>query len=78
MSEETKNRIQELSTDQKMSIITTAVTGATGGGVIGAIFGGPIGTIIGGVVGALVSGYSDYQHQPHLTHRVKTSQRSKK
>ena len=79
MEEEVKNKNEELNIDQKMSIITTAVTGATGGGVIGAIFGGPIGTIIGGVIGAIVSGYSDYQHHPHHIHnrRGKTPLRSK-
>jgi uncharacterized membrane protein len=70
----------ELNTDQKISIITTAVTGATGGGVIGALIGGPVGAIIGGLFGSIISGYSDYQHQPHHTHtrRRKTARSAKK
>ncbi len=66
---ENKVKIRHHETRKKpsnfMSIVTSALSGVTGGTMIGAIF-GTTGAIIGGVVGIFITGLADYRHQVNL------------
>ena len=48
-----------------MSIITSALSGVTGGTMLGSIF-GTAGAIIGGIAGIIITGLADYRHQMNL------------
>ena len=47
---------------RSMSIITSALSGMTGGGIL-LSFLGPAGAIAGGIVGAAITGYSEFVNQ---------------
>ncbi len=66
-------------TEGPISLVTTAISGATGGAMIGGATCGVAGALIGGLIGSVISGYSDYRHHHHITHgRSSFSRKHKK
>lgn len=57
---------------KSLGIVSSALSGTTGGALIGATF-GIVGSIVGGIVGGIITGYSGYKSD----HKITTHKKSK-
>lgn len=58
-----KHKVMSEKVDNKnLGIISSALSGTTGGALIGSTF-GIVGSIVGGIVGGFVTGYSGYRNE---------------
>lgn len=60
------------------SLITVALSGATGGAMIGAFIGGIVGAIVGGAGGTLITGISEFENRKMRRKRLKEETKTKK
>ena len=75
-----ENKVNE--TEEKnvidMTLMTIALSGATGGAVIGTMIGGVVGGIIGGIGGTVISGYAEFESRRERRKRLRKEKETQK
>lgn len=67
-----KRLIKVIHEDNGISIVSSALSGTTGGALLGSNF-GIVGGIIGSILGAIITGYSGYLDKNKIAKRRKES-----